>query len=342
MRPHTRTVIGLTLALAALAAASCRDVSDRATDVPSFAKGDCPPGQAEKGKCDPTPPPPEGPVEPALPDPAPRGGLVTPNRIAVTPIGNLLVADPRTESIVYVLAGPLQPTASLELGYRPAGVAILGNRIYVGNGATGAIDVYASKDGSFVTTFGAADLSMPSDLAADEDAGLLFVSDVRAGRVFVYDASGTLVNEISSKGTGTDQLFAAQGLALDTANSQVLVSDWGDFGNNSAATAYVKIFAYDGTYVDAISGAGNCGMMGCSGGFSRPGSPLVVNGKVYVPDVILAQVLAFDRTTKALSATLGGRPGLRLPTDVVLLGDADLFVTSTRNGVIVPFPGGAQ
>ena len=144
MRSRTGSVLGLTLALAALAAASCRDVSDRVTDIPSFAKGECPPGQVVKGKCDPTPPPPEGPVEPALPDPAPREGLVTPNRIAVTPVGNLLVADPRTQSIVYVLAGALQPTASLELGYRPAGVAILANRIYVGNAETGAIDVYNS------------------------------------------------------------------------------------------------------------------------------------------------------------------------------------------------------
>lgn len=341
MAPRPRAVAPLPLLLAALAAAGCGDVRDRATDVPSFAR-DCPPGQEAKGRCDPAPPPPEGPVEPSLPDPAPRGGLVTPNRMAVTPVGNLLVADPRTKSIVYVHAGTLQPTASLELGYRPGGVAILENRIYVGNTAAGAIDVFASEDGSFVTTFGVPDLTMPSDLAADEAAGLLFVSDVRAGRVFVYDDGNSLVNEISSRGPGTDQLLAPQGLALDRSAGQVLISDWGDFASGNASTASVKIFTYDGTYVDAISGGGTCGMLGCSGGFSRPGSPLSANGRVYVPDVILAQVLAFDRTTKAVVGTLGGRPGLRLPTDVVLLGNEDLFVTSTRNGEIVSFPGAAR
>jgi len=241
-----------------------------------------------------------------------------------------------------VPTGSLQPTASLDTQGRPAGVALLANRIYVGNGDTGGIDIYDAAGGAFLGSIGHAGMQAPSDLEADEEAGLLFVSDVRAGQVFVFDADGVFVRAISSKGVNPEQLFAPMGLALDPVAGEVFVSDWGDFGNNLNATAYVKIFSYDGTYVDAISGAGNCGMLGCSGGFSRPHGIAIANGKVFIPDVMQAQVMVLDRATKAAVTTIGSRPLLRLPTDVVVLNDTDLYVSSTKTGSIEPFAGGAQ
>ena len=330
--------------LVAFAVGACVDDEWQVTETPSFAK-ECPPGQKAKGNCDqepPPPPPPEGPVEPNLPDAAPREGLVKPNRIAVTPDGNLLVADPHTRTIQYVPIGSLQPTNSLDTQGRPAGVALLANKIFVGNGDTGGIDMYAAEGGAFLGSTGYPGMQAPSDLEADEEAGLLFVSDVRAGQVFVFDADGVFVREISSKGLNSEQLFAPMGLALDPVAGEVFVSDWGDFGNNLNATAYVKIFAYDGTYLDAISGAGNCGMLGCSGGFSRPHGITIANGKVFVSDVMQAQVMVLDRATKAAVTTIGSRPELRLPTDVVVLNDTDLFVSSTKTGSIELFAGAAQ
>ena len=326
-----------------LVAGACADDRRQPTETPTFAR-DCPPGQQAKGKCDeePPPPPPEGPVEPNLPDAAPRDGLVKPNRMAVTPDGNLLVADPHTRTIQYVSIGSLQPTSSLDTQGRPAGVALLANKIFVGNGDTGEIDVYAADGGAFQGSISHPNMSAPSDLAADEEAGLLFVSDVRSGQVFVFDADGVFVLAISSKGAGTEQLFSPMGLALDPVAGEVFVSDWGDFGSSNNAVAFVKIFAYDGTYVDAISGAGDCGMLGCSGGFSRPHGIAIANGKVFIPDVMLAQVMVMDRASKSQVNVFGSRPLLRLPTDVVVLNDSDLFVASAKTSSIEPFPGGAQ
>lgn len=322
---------------------ACADDEWQATETPTFAK-DCPPGQVAKGKCDepPPPPPPDGPVEPDLPNPAPRGGLVKPNRIAVTPDGNFLVADPHTRRIVYVESATLRETASLEIDGIPSGVALLQNRIYIGNASAGGIDVHEAAGGGFVSSFGASDIMRPADLAADEEAGLLFVVDSEGGQVVVFDTNGTVVRRISSKGIGVDQLMAPVGIALDRTTGEVFVSDRGDFGSADKATAYVKIFAYDGTYVTSISGVGDCGMTGCSGGFSKPHGLALANGNVFITDVLVGQVLVFSRSTLASVATVGSKPQLRLPTDVVVINNSDLYVASTRTGSIEPFPGGAQ
>jgi DNA-binding beta-propeller fold protein YncE len=328
--------------LMAFVVGACADDEWQVTETPTFAK-ECPPGQAAKGKCDvdpPPPPPPDGPVEPDLPDAAPRDGLVKPNRMAVTPDGNLLVADPHT--IQYVPIGSLQPTSSLDTQGRPAGIALLANKIFVGNGDTGGIDMYAAEGGAFLGSIGYAGMQAPSDLEADEESGLLFVSDVRAGQVFVFDTDGVFIRAISSKGVSPDQLFAPMGLALDPVAGEVFVSDWGDFGNANAAVAYVKIFGYDGTYVDRISGEGDCGMVGCFDGFSRPGDLAVKGTRVFIPDVLLAQVVVFDRNTKTQVAAFGGRPELRLPTAAEIVNDTDLYVASTKNGEVVLYTGGAQ
>lgn len=341
MKLHAYNRWTLATILLALFVGACTDDRDRVTETPIFAR-DCPPGQQAKGKCgEEPPPPPEGPVEPDLPDAAPPQGLVKPNRMAVTPDGNLLVADPHTRTVQYVPIGSLQPMASLNTQGRPAGVAMLANKIFVGNGDTGAIDIYAAGGGAFQGSISHPYMRAPSDLAADEEAGLLFVSDVRAGQVFVFDADGVFVLAISSKGAGAEQLFSPMGLALDPVAGEVFVSDWGDFGSDGA-TAYVKIFAYDGTYVDAISGAGKCGMLGCSGGFSRPHGIAVANGRVFIPDVMLAQVMVMDRATKSQLSLIGSRPQLRLPTDVAIVNGSDLYVASTRTSSIETFPGGAQ
>lgn len=329
--------------LVAFAVGACADDEWQVTETPTFKK-ECPPGQQAKGDCgeEPPPPPPEGPVEPSLPDAAPRDGLVKPNRMAVTPDGNLLVADPHTRTIQYVPTGSLQPTASLDTQGRPAGVALLANRIFVGNGETGGIDMYAAEGGAFLGSIGYAGMQAPSDLEADEEAGLLFVSDVRAGQVFVFDTDGVFIRAISSKGVNPEQLFAPMGLALDPVAGEVFVSDWGDFGNNLNATAYVKIFAYDGTFVDEISGEGRCGSLGCRDGFSRPHGIAIANGKVFIPDVVLGKVMVMDRATKNVVTTVGTRPLLRLPTDAVVLNGVDLYIASTKTSSIEPFPGGAQ
>jgi DNA-binding beta-propeller fold protein YncE len=268
--------------------------------------------------------------------------MLSPVRMASTPAGLLLIADARHRMLLRVDPATLEADQSIRLGGKPSGVALIGGRIFVGNKTSGTVDVYESDGGSFLTSFRTPSLREPSDLAGDQARGLVFVSDAQAGQILVFDTLGTFRQAISSKGPGGDQLFTPMGLAIDTTSEKVFVSDWGDFGSSSGGTAHVKVFGYDGVFIGSISGAGNCGMLGCSGGFSRPGGLDLTGERLFVPDLLLGEVLTFELASLSPVGTVGSRPHLRLPADVEVLGNTDLFVVSNGTASVESFPGVAQ
>ncbi len=144
---------------------------------------------------------------------------------------------------------------------------------------------------------------------------------------------------------GAGHLLAPSGIAADPARAEVLVSDYGAELNNAS----VRIFSYaSGTFgapVGQISGAGDCSWFSCQGGFSRPLGPAVRNSRVYVPDVMYAQVLVFDRDTGEQVFALGSGErslsDLRVPSDVTITDAGDVFVTSSMTKEVVRFLGGA-
>lgn len=318
------------LMFAAIPLAGC--VEDVATPEAALKRDKRPPPP-------PPPPPAPDPVDPTLPGFF-LDGMASPVRAFGTPEGRLLVTDAKHKMVLRVDPVSLRPDQALRVGGKPLGVAHLGQRIYVGNADRATVEIYAAQGGDLIGDVGRGMVTYPSDIAVDPLRGLVFVVDGVERMVKVFDSAGLLVRYIAGPGTAADQLVTPIGIVVDTARQQILVSD---YGAPPEVKASVKIFDYDGTYVDLISGAGKCGMLGCTGGFSRPqGLAITPGGQIYLADAMLSQVLVFDRATKALVRTIGGYPTLHVPAGVVITARGDLFVVSTATASVVAFLGGAQ
>ncbi len=277
-------------------------------------------------------------LQPALRG-APRPSLVSPLRLAVTPgARTILTSDPQSDLVVELDAGSLTPVGAIRLRGKPLAVGLAGGRIFVGNATTRTIDVLRGN-GRLAYSFGRDAVGYPADLDVDANQGLLFVVDGLARDVKVFTVDGSMRRAIGGSGA----FRAPVAIALDTARREVLVSDYGNPDGGVAAA--VKIYTYDGQYITEISGRGRCGSLGCSGGFSRPQGLTVAQDRVFLADGLLAAVLVFDRTTLSPVGTLGGRlvgpPYLRLPTDVVVGRNGDLFVASSLTGRVEVFRGAA-
>lgn len=267
--------------------------------------------------------------------------FLSPLRAVAYDGGSILVTDPLLHKVLGVDPITGRSFEAFPVSGSPLGVAVLGRQILVGNATEGSLQYYDVR-GRLRRSTGPGSIGRPSDIAVDPGQGLIFVVDAAAGDVKVFDERARLLRVLCGPGTADDRLTAPVGIAVDPSTQRVLVSDWGTFGSANGGTASLKIFDYDGTFVDLISGRGTCGMLGCSGGFSRPqGLAVDGAGRIYLADALLAQVLVIDVTTKRVTANLGGRPLLRLPTDVVLLG-SDVVVTSSRTASVEVVPGVAQ
>jgi len=285
-----------------------------------------------------TTPPPTGP-DPSLPAFL-LDHIASPVRAVATGTGRLLVADSRLRMVVRVDPASLQPDQGLRIAGKPSAVAILDQRIYVGNPDRQTVEIYRAQGGGSAGSFGSGAVAYPSDIAVDPGRGLVFVVDGRSQQVRVFTATGALVQVIGAPGPGTNQFLAPIGIAVDTARQEVLVSD---YGAPPTVKAAVKIFRYDGSYVDQISGAGRCAGSGCSGGFSRPQGLAVSRlGKIFLADALLGQILVYDRAAKTLDRVLGGYPTLYVPVDVVIGKNDDVFVVSKLTARVVLFPAAAS
>lgn len=262
----------------------------------------------------------------------------SPTRLAVTPKGEAIVVDPRARIVASVQPFTGEPETAFRVAGRPTAVAALKNRVLVGNGDNGSIEEFDFR-GHFRGRFGDGLIGHPQDLAVDLADGLVFVLDGVERDVKLFELDGTYLGSVVGPGFGAEGLETPAALAVDPETREILVSDYGPDGG----TAAVKRFGYDGASLGAIAGAGRCGMMGCSGGFSRPQGMAVdpASGYLLLADALLGQVLVLDRTTGAVVLTLGSRDDpvrpLRLPLGVGVGVDGEVYVVSNRIARVVRF-----
>lgn len=262
--------------------------------------------------------------------------VTSPVRLAMTHQGDLLLSDYQSQSVLVVDPLSLNVKRRIVINGRPTGVSGHGNHIYVGNESTGNVEVY-SKQGKLRTTVGENSIGLPNDIAVDHVTGQLFVVDAEAHHVRSFDAHGQDAGIIPAFGI-EQQLSYPTALTIDQDAQLVYVSDQGpsvdslSFNNRDAR---VRIYRYDGTYVDTLSGP-----------FTRPqGLTINPDGYLYLVDGMRGQVLVFDLLSKGLVKTIGS-PGtgvgqLSLPLDVVVNPDTgDLLVTNNRAGRLEIFVGG--
>jgi tripartite motif-containing protein 2/3/tripartite motif-containing protein 71 len=287
--------------------------------------------------------------------PAERLDLQGPMRLALVPGGDIVISDTRGRRVFW-LHGPNLRVESIlvikdparEEPDRPFGVAWGADRLFVGNDTTGDVEVYApGKKRSWTKTgrLGDADglVPNPSDIAVDEELGLVFVVSTGKQTVMVFDIAGPLVDTIAGPGTAPENLIRPMGIALDTADQRVLVSDYDDPSTSPVKPARVQIYDYYGSYLGSISGDPDEAEEGFA--FFRP-QGLAVDGlgHIFLVDSIASQILVFDDTFVGV-ATVGGKgsgPGqLSLPMDLVLDPKTrDLLVTDNLNRRVEVFENG--
>ena len=157
---------------------------------------------------------------------------------------------------------------------KPQGVAVdSSGRIYVTDTALGAVVVIdkVAKTLWFIGKEGQGKLAVPIDIALDEGADRIYVSDSKTTVVNVYSMKGAF--KMAIKGGGIDKTFERPtGLAIDRKLKRLYIVD----------TLKSKYFIYslDGQYISSVGEWGNN-----EGQFNRPIYAAVNSrGEVYIVD----------------------------------------------------------
>jgi len=221
-----------------------------------------------------------------------------------------------------------------------------------------------------LTTLTTTDLQSPVGVAADL-AGVIYVTDTSADRVFRFSTSGVFLGDFGGFGSGEGQFNNPLGIdvspsfiyVVDSENDRVerfdmtgrFVSEWGSFGSGNgqfdapygvavdATGVYVtdqgndrvQKFTADGIFLFSFGAFGSG-----PGNFSSP-SGIASNGsQVFVADTQnhRVQVFTTDGTFVTQWGTFGSGPGqFQFPTDVAIGASNRVYVMDRDNNRIQVF-----
>jgi DNA-binding beta-propeller fold protein YncE len=262
--------------------------------------------------------------------------LHSPIRLTMKPDGNLLVSDYQLGMIVIVDHRTLKTSGCFPVQGKPLGVAYARGQIYVGNVSKECIEVYNRK-GKYLYRFNGV-FKQPTDIAIDENQGLVFVSAGFQKYVAVFNLKGKFIRTFP--GINSNNLVNPTAIALAPGAAEVFVSDYGDLAKSLYPC--IQVFDYEGNLLNTIPG--KTGMLGMR--FSRPqGLAVDDSGHVFMVDCYSGEIMVFDRyngQTLKIMAGYGTEPGqLRLPLDLVINPTTkDIYVTNNRSATIEKFEKG--
>jgi DNA-binding beta-propeller fold protein YncE len=275
-------------------------------------------------------------------------GLSTPFRLALGPQGEIAVSEFSRNRVAILDWVNLEVVETIDLGGEALGVAFFGDRLLVGIGGKNKVEIYRrDKKGPFKRQGNlgeGAPLPAPTDIAVDEAENLVFVLSGDEDKVYVLPMTdengenGGPGYAFGGRGGGAAQLYGATGLAVDTQNKRVLVSQYGDSKDGSLwIPPEVKIFDYVGNRVDAILYQT---FRRSQFAFRRPwGLAVDELGRVYLTEGLRGEVMLFSRESGPWAGVAklgsgGSAPGqLWLPQDVVVEPyTSRVLVTSSRTG----------
>lgn len=170
------------------------------------------------------------------------GSLRKPINIAVDPAGNKYITDLGRHQVVAFDKDDNYLRAYEPKGeFKPAGVAVIGDRLYVSDTKQMQIDVFDVRSGKHLLTFGRrgekdGEMLHPTNLAAAPN-GNLYVTDTNNFRVQEFTPDGKFVRVLGGVGTGLGRFARPKGLAVDR-EGRIYVAD--------AAFENVQAFNQDG------------------------------------------------------------------------------------------------
>ena len=255
--------------------------------------------------------------------------LRTPNRVAISPSGDVVVSDPGGRA-VHVFA----PWGTHKFSLRDAksplscGVDDQG-RIYVGDRATGSVRIHAPTGEQLGQLGkGSGEFSMPNEIEPARGTSVVYVADSKLNLIKAYGKKGQYLFSFGGTGKANGKLNFPTGLVYEPQRRGLWVADH--------SNGRVQLFDHRGAWL-ASHGSQGAG----KGQFTRPqGLALDRGRRLYVVDAYQGQVQLVDH--KGLHISYLGQHGskagqLLLPSDAVVDRQGRLLVTSYRSRKVLVF-----
>lgn len=257
--------------------------------------------------------------------------LLRPNVVAVAPDGRVLVGDMGRPAVlvfdpaaaaleVWDRAWPGQPLRA------PSGlVALEDGSVLLADAELGAV-VRLDRDGRPEASLGQGVLQRPGGLAWDPLHRELYVADIRAHDIKVFDNAGQLLRTLGGPGEGAGRFNAPNQLAF--ADGLLYVTD--------TFNGRVQVLSPDGEPRGLV---GRRGLY--VGNLVRPKGVAVDGaGRIYVMESYYAHLLIFDAAGNfLLPLATDGTPlgGLHLPGGIAVDPGGQVYVADMYNGRVLVF-----
>lgn len=148
------------------------------------------------------------------------GILKVPVDITVDEAGRIYVTDNiRKEVLIYTAEGDFVKAVGKGLEWKPAGIAVDKQNIYVAAMDKGVVKVLDRETGEFVRDISTGDtwetgLSLPTGLTMDSQ-GSLYATNQTSGRVIKFDVDGHVLASFGRLGKGFGEFSRPKGIAVD-------------------------------------------------------------------------------------------------------------------------------
>jgi hypothetical protein len=250
--------------------------------------------------------------------------LKVPVRAAIDIYGNIFVTDNAQKCIIQY-DSLWNFTEKIYIGEEPTSIAISNNNtMFVGDYRNGKI--YKRLPDGIVSVI-YADTIFPSAMVASPD-NELYVVDSRSKSVLVMDFAGKLKRTL-----GSGVFLFPTGIAFDSKNNRVIVSEHGGFGDEFNLHAEIRIFGTTGNLISTFGGWGNS-----PGKFYRvQGLAVGRCGNIYVTDPYQGNISVFNENGTYITkfGVWGNTSGkLNVPMDVVFDARERVYVVSLNNNAI--------
>ena len=193
-------------------------------------------------------------------------------------------------------------------------------RIYITDSVAGTVFRLDPQDGSIHPFLNSA-IDRPTGIVFHPPTNMLYISDSKAGVLFVVDLNGVVKRKIVNSKNGTSLFNRPTDLAVD-ARGQIYVSD--------PLNYRIMVLTPEGEPVQQFGAAGDT-----QGFFSRPKGVAVDSiGNIYVVDALIDAVQLFDRTgvLQLLFGRNGSGPGqFWAPSGLFIDHDDQIYVADTYN-----------
>lgn len=254
--------------------------------------------------------------------------LVYPTRLAWSDDGVLYVSDIQQGAVFGYRDGVRE--VQLDGLDRPQGLAVHGDRLYVGLAGAGRVDAFDLSARVRLGSLGDGDgaFAMPNAIAVAPDGERIYVADSAVDEVAVHSADGTLIRRIGGPGDADGQLRFP--VDLDVDGERLVVAD--------QTHHRVQIFDLDGGFLSSFGEPlpGDALTVDAwQGRFTRLQSVAIEGSSIYVLDSWFGHVQVFDLDGRPQG--FAGRRGncatcVDLALDVEVGGEGALLVTDPERG----------